>query len=724
LKNKRYFFLPNRFITLALCLAFLMLFPACQKAYIWGIKREELTNKISRGDFSFLEYVDFYEFDIQDILDYSPGAAYYVSRIFTELGYSDSAEKLLALEWQKGNPPWKYQAAVELAEAFIKQERYEDANNIVRTLLKYHSSAYNLPHIKRLDIETLYWQEHDEELLKRLDEYYTAQGPDEWKTDDPEIILFKAVAAFRLKQRGWEDLFRNLFYTVEAGDLHSRAYLYLLYNKERLANLSDIEMGIFKAKSLMAEGSYKDAKTLLKQGITQLPLIQLHNTRLVADYAIACLKASSSLADAELAESIALQLTADTQALALEMAAKIYAFHNSFKKAQSIWFMIYSETADANLKQRAQWYMLKNAVDRGTSAVLAELTSSVPQWKDFDYFSDLLEEYISSLLWGKDFTTLHKLYLIFKDTAPHEVRAKLTYIVARLISLGYLKGKTLDSSHLSEQLSTKDGYYSFLAAHFLNTPAQALLGNKRSYSGNADSSDNGRFIFGFFDFGLFEEGYTLLSTADPYLEADTLFNLAKTLKQRGQYLFAIRVLGLLRSTEQTQLSKEEALIVYPIAYEEEIVQAAVRFGIDRYLFFALIRRESAFDKNIVSHAGAVGLTQLMPATAEDVARRIDLAEPDLTNPEQNALLGAFFMADLMRRFKSVPRALAAYNAGPTRIRNWENNIGKFPDDLYVEAIPILETRKFVKFVCTAAVYYSCLYDDVRSPSERIGKLFE
>ena len=137
MKNRKYFFLPNKFISLALCLAFLFTFPDCQKAYIWEIKREELETRINRGDFSFLDDIDFNRLNIEEIIDYAPGAAYYMSYILTELNYALLAEKLLTLEWQKGHTPWKYQAAVELAQAYIEQKRFSEAKNLISSLARH-----------------------------------------------------------------------------------------------------------------------------------------------------------------------------------------------------------------------------------------------------------------------------------------------------------------------------------------------------------------------------------------------------------------------------------------------------------------------------------------------------------------------------------------------------------------------------------------------------------
>jgi soluble lytic murein transglycosylase len=724
LKNKNSLFLLSNFFPIALFLAFLFIFPGCEKSNFWGIKREELKAMISKGDFSFLSNIDFAKCNYEEILQYAPGAAYYLAHILEELQYKELAKKLLALEWERGSPPWKYEAGSELAGILINEEQYSEAQKIISHFINNYGSAYNIEKVKRMSIELLYWQEKDKELLDSLDKQYSDQSQKEWQKTDPELILFKAVAAYRLKKEDWAFWFRTLFYTVPASNLHSRAYTFLLNDKQGLDKFLAYELDIFKAKSLAADGSYKEAQPLLKSGISQLSIFELKDSRLVPDYGLVCLKAGSPLAEAESIEALAGQLQAENRWLALEMAAKIHTAKKSFKKAGAIWRKIWEETDLLELKKRAQWHMLNNAINRGSPAVLQELESPAFNWDDPDFFSDLLENYLSSLVWAKDWNNLWQLYLILKDHGPHEIRLQLSYLVSRLISLGYLKGKTLDRKKIGEELSAKDGYYSFIASHFLNTPPPLLKWEKNSYQKNDTLSDRAKVIITFFSYGLFKQGYEQLSAHIDLFIPDTLFNLAKMLYEQGQYLYAMRVLGLMKNGNKAPLFEEEISLSYPLAYREEITEAAKLYGLDQYLFFALIRRESAFDNKVVSYAGAVGLTQLMPSTAVDLARRIGLREMDLTDPRQNALLGAFFMKDLIRRFKSIPRALAAYNAGPNRVKSWGYTIGNLPDDLYIEAIPILETRKFVKIVCTAALYYSYLYDNAKSPVLRIKELFD
>lgn len=107
---------------------------------------------------------------------------------------------------------------------------------------------------------------------------------------------------------------------------------------------------------------------------------------------------------------------------------------------------------------------------------------------------------------------------------------------------------------------------------------------------------------------------------------------------------------------------------YPLLYEAEINAAAQEYSLDPALLFALIMSESRFRADVVSHAGAVGLAQLMPSTAAGVARKIGLtgfSTADLYNPAINARLGAAYLRMLLDQYNQDTRlALMAYNGGP------------------------------------------------------------
>ena len=110
-----------------------------------------------------------------------------------------------------------------------------------------------------------------------------------------------------------------------------------------------------------------------------------------------------------------------------------------------------------------------------------------------------------------------------------------------------------------------------------------------------------------------------------------------------------------------------------------------------------------------SHAGAMGLMQLMPATARETARRYAIpysGNHDALIPERNIALGAAYLSGLSQQFRgNRVLASAAYNAGPGRVRQWTRGMGSLPADVWIESIPFDETRKYVQSVLSYAVIY-------------------
>jgi soluble lytic murein transglycosylase len=132
------------------------------------------------------------------------------------------------------------------------------------------------------------------------------------------------------------------------------------------------------------------------------------------------------------------------------------------------------------------------------------------------------------------------------------------------------------------------------------------------------------------------------------------------------------------------------------------------------LLLAITRQESAFDRDAVSRAGARGLMQLMPGTASDVARKMRLpfsTERLTTDGAYNVLLGRAYLEKLIDDFAgSYPLAIAAYNAGPGRVRQWLRDYGDPRGggiDMvdWIENIPIGETRNYVHRVLETLQIY-------------------
>jgi soluble lytic murein transglycosylase len=149
---------------------------------------------------------------------------------------------------------------------------------------------------------------------------------------------------------------------------------------------------------------------------------------------------------------------------------------------------------------------------------------------------------------------------------------------------------------------------------------------------------------------------------------------------------------------------------YPLPMREQIVARARAVGVDPALLFALIRQESRFVADTRSPVGALGLMQLMPATAKWTARKIGLDyRPEMiADRDINVQLGATYFRRLVDDFDgSLALATAAYNAGPGRPRRWRDGPQVEPA-AWVESIPFTETRDYVKRVLSNSVYYAAM----------------
>ena len=151
------------------------------------------------------------------------------------------------------------------------------------------------------------------------------------------------------------------------------------------------------------------------------------------------------------------------------------------------------------------------------------------------------------------------------------------------------------------------------------------------------------------------------------------------------------------------------------ALEPLIRETSARYGLEPALVRAIAHVESRFNTNAVSPAGAAGIMQLMPGTAQLVAKKIGLgpiSREQMNDINTNILLGTNYLSMIYNQFDgSAVLATAGYNAGPGRPRNWRQTL-QHPVEgaIFAEAIPFQETRDYVKNVLSNTVYYAALFE--------------
>jgi soluble lytic murein transglycosylase-like protein len=150
----------------------------------------------------------------------------------------------------------------------------------------------------------------------------------------------------------------------------------------------------------------------------------------------------------------------------------------------------------------------------------------------------------------------------------------------------------------------------------------------------------------------------------------------------------------------------------PLPARAAVERAAKQAGVPPWLLAGIVRQESGWNPLARSAAGAVGLTQIMPGTARDIARRAgrqDLIGRSLTDPGVNLALGAFHLAQWFRTYRSWVVAIACHNAGERRVREVWEAAGRRDGPEFVEAIEIPETWDYVHRVVLWAEGYRLLY---------------
>jgi peptidoglycan lytic transglycosylase len=164
-----------------------------------------------------------------------------------------------------------------------------------------------------------------------------------------------------------------------------------------------------------------------------------------------------------------------------------------------------------------------------------------------------------------------------------------------------------------------------------------------------------------------------------------------------------------RKFSEVPVSAWKAL--FPLPYEAALRREAAKNNFDPMFAAGLVRQESTFQPDAVSHANAIGLMQLLPKTGKILARQIKVryVKNKLFDPEYNIELGMVYIANLVQQFGSLEAAAAAYNAGEDRIAAWkaERNYEEIPE--LVESIPFTETRDYVQIVLRNAQLYRMIY---------------
>lgn len=163
---------------------------------------------------------------------------------------------------------------------------------------------------------------------------------------------------------------------------------------------------------------------------------------------------------------------------------------------------------------------------------------------------------------------------------------------------------------------------------------------------------------------------------------------------------------------------------FPIVYEKQVRRHAKRNRIDTAWVFGIMRQESAYMSDARSHAGALGLMQLMPRTARYEARKLKLPlrnRYEILNVDKNIRLGTAHLRRVLDINKgNKVLATASYNAGAQRVKSWLPKSNEIDADIWIETMPFNETRNYVKKVmATMAIFEKHLGEPISPLKQRL-----
>ncbi|MCB1801088.1 MAG: transglycosylase SLT domain-containing protein [Gammaproteobacteria bacterium] len=407
------------------------------------------------------------------------------------------------------------------------------------------------------------------------------------------------------------------------------------------------------------------------------------------------------------------------------------------------WIALYQKpesVADADRLQQAHPYrepMIAHAVRR---LALSDGRLAMQQWKSLKPrfpFSEAetrqTEHYIARLLVRESdpeaYSFLKGIDVDAADDRVHEARVRAALMredwpqvaswieampVAQRSEMGWqywlaraleATGQQDKANQLYAAVARDRGYYGFLAADRIGTEyhlAHAPTPLEPGVLNEVARMDGVRRARELFALERWTDARREWRDATATLDGARLKAAAKLAEQHGWLDRAIFTLAKTGYWDDLELR-------FPLRHAELVEENAARHGIDNAWVFAVMRQESAFMDNARSHAGAMGLMQLMPATARNVARQVlkrrAPRRSELFEPDTNIALGSAYLGQMKARLgDSAMLATAAYNAGPHRVMRWlpERTL---PADIWVELVPFNETRGYLRRVMAYTVIY-------------------
>ncbi|MCL2792509.1 MAG: lytic transglycosylase domain-containing protein [Spirochaetaceae bacterium] len=761
--------------TIIFFLLFLLCFSSCAEAQVLGLRQQRATELFKQGDLDFIIRAQLpADFSgavsrLQELMRIHPAAPFYAGLI---VGNMESAEQnrrlqilLFSAAIESPSPPVRREAALKLTRLILESERPREVQSILNFLA---------PGTSRRDRAI---NERSERILLRaaclyrLGRYSEAlqllpANPDgQWEKALALFATWKASGG-NVDKTKYQEIMCFLF-DLPTGDLRRWAYAEALSIDEflspeehgiifsrhsparhivTLANLqpalSDGGLLFFRYPRLIGDltRAYQFTPLMREEGLTLLG-----NWDRMLEYfsqPLDPLEANNNFEHPIDPELETFLRTLDKEAInarryfILHHAGRIERARGRFPISSEYFMQALQFAPDTTQADACIWYILTNTLTHNPSSAAAIFISTIPKWTDMSVFNGLLDQLSRYLTTGRHWNTLLQVFFALESkvtsgTRPGAAYAQYAWIVGRAIQEGFLVTERSAESffRIAFEEESASFYYRTMAALKLGENLSPINSNQRTGRrpppAPVRSGGELEFLLGFFEYSAASFALPFIRSLEGELSIPELRRLAARMAEAEQWQESLRLVSRYMRRDGFQTSREDLYLSHPRPFVEQIERHARKVGIGPEIMFALIRTESFFGADAVSHAGAVGLAQLMPTTAQDIATRIvraggpDHRSPNginLTDPEVNIHLGSFYLRHLIyNQMDGSPMlALMAYNGGQGRVRRWvaadrARAGGSLPKDLFLETIIYPETRQYGRLVLSAAAIYGYLY---------------
>ncbi len=721
-------------------MAMVTLTASCRGQRVFSMEADDVRQALRSGATDFLQAIPLHELD--QALDLGPGAAYYLGRHLLNLGLREGATRLFELEWKdfssahplknilpgsrKGRNPQAAEAAcLELISLSRTAEDWPLEASLAQSLLSAFPESIQARFAR---LEGLVRSGAFAQALA-----FNAAAP--WppnREHSAAARFYLNLAEFKAQggagpeaQRALEDI-RGLILSGKDPEA-LRVCAELILSHDQGLPLGERERLILRARRMVASRDYFDAALLF---ISAGNVISADSpAALLSDSGKAWLYGGRAREGSRFFGALADKLgpaAGESAALALLYAGRCLLSSGDKLGGRQALERCMRGSVTGPARDAAIWFLLEATPQFKDAARI--VLSSAPSWHDFSYFEDVLLRLIREGVGLGEYGRLEELRGALADRLSESMRLRLDYVLARAEDLGLYKG---DSSALDglrplarpSSILLDLSYYPIMEAYLglrdvVFPPRSADIQGEGDQGasqvpgfGLRDDVAEELFLDGLIDYGLGAEFPAYARSRSASLGSEFLRSSAWRLRAAGRPIESARVMSQLLDRPGYQASLEDLEFFYPRLYLDEVRQAAAEFGLAESLLFAVVRTESYFDPRAVSRAGARGLAQLMPETAANAAKVLGIKDAELFDPETNLRLGAYYLRYLINYFEQdIMKAVLAYNGGMGRVRTWRREFPRATQDLFLEIVPLNETREYGRRVLAAQALYGYLYE--------------